>query len=177
MGKTNLLNRIDRNEFNERTLATIGIDFIRKKIQLANGLETILQIWDTAGAERFRNISRNYLKGSDCVLLIYDITSRQSYEDAINDFNNDINNNTRDLKLKYLIGNKIDYENERVVNNEEAEKFAEENGFYFFEISCKDCAGIDLFFNHLINEISKIEGIESDNKIQINKRKKIGKKG
>ena len=175
-GKTNLFYRINDKDFMEHTMATIGYDKGEKKIQLENGLEITLISFDTAGTERFRSMALNSVRFPDCILLIYDITKRESYDEAINSFNKDINTHLGFLKLKYLIGNKIDCEKEREISKEEAKKFAEENGFYFFEISCKTCRGKDDLFRHLIDELCKIGGITNNNKIQKEKRKKPGKK-
>ena len=155
-GKTALLKRIVDNKFDDFSTGTIGIDFGKKVIKLENGLEISLRIWDTSGTEMSRSFIKNYIKGTDCVILLYDITYRKTFDKDINYWNEVLLNDGQNIKLKYLIGNKLDRQNEREVSNEEAKEFARDNELYFFEISCKNATGIDLFLEHLTNEIIKI---------------------
>ena len=155
-GKTALFRRIVDNKFDDFSRGTIGIDFGKKVIKLENGFEISLRIWDTAGTEMSRSYIKNYIKRTDCVILLYDITRRESFDNGINYWNEVLLNDGQNIKLKYLIGNKLDLQNERKVSNEEAKEFAKDNKLYFFEISCKNAIGIDLFLKNLTNEILEI---------------------
>ena len=160
VGKTSLIKRIENNQFIEGTsLNTIGIDFIKKKINLNNGMETELLFADTSGIKRLRKIifDQGFIRDCDCLILMYDIMERQTYDEAVNSLYKIIINEYKNIKLIYIVGNKIDEENKRQITNAEAKEFADEHGLYFFEISCKDGIGIDKFFEHLCNEITKIE--------------------
>ena len=157
-GKTAFVYRIINNEFNEPLNATVGIERYIKSIQLKNGQTIKLKFWDTRGGEFGIKLNRRSIESSDFVLFLYDITKRFDYDFAIKYLKEIINNyEHNNTKIKYLIGNKIDLENERVISSEEAKEFCEKNEIHFFEIFSKNGTGVDLFFEHLINEVSKIE--------------------
>ena len=157
-GKTAFVNRIICNEFNKNLSTTTGLGICMKSIQLKNGHTIKLKLLDTIGGELGKRINGRFIEISDFVLLLYDITRRSDYDFAINYLKEIINNyEHNNTKIKYLIGNKIDLENYRVISSEEAKEFCEKNEIHYFEISSKNGTGVDLFFEHLINEVSKIE--------------------
>lgn len=80
MGKSCILNRLTKNEFNEQHNVTIGVEFGNYMMRIANRHVITLQIWDTAGQESFRNITRIFYKGSHAVIMVYDITREESFE-------------------------------------------------------------------------------------------------
>jgi Ras-related protein Rab-8A len=133
VGKTCILLRFTDNKFLKSHLTTIGIDY-KSKVIRSNNYSVKLKIWDTAGQERFRNITQQYYKGADGILLVYDITERNSFE-KVREWMKMIQQNTTKDKIGIiLIGNKCDLE-ERQVSVEEGESMANEFGVLFFETS------------------------------------------
>ncbi len=124
IGKTSLIQRYVKNNFNLSYITTVGIDFQLKQIKM-NNKSIKLQIWDTAGQERFKNITKSYFHSSDGFIVGYDITSRLSFTN-VSTWLKEINDNAPEEIQKILIGNKCDL-NEREVTTEEGQKLAEEN--------------------------------------------------
>ena len=151
VGKTCILRRFVENKFLKNHLATIGIDFKTKTLNI-NNQEIKLKIWDTAGQERFRNITTQYYKGADGIVLIYDVTDDASYE-KIRDWMEQILSNTKreDIGL-VLLGNKCDME-PRAVTEEQGNKMAEELKVSYFETSALTGQGINEAFNELTRDI------------------------
>ena len=129
-----------------------------------NGKKVKLQIWDTAGQERFKNITASYYRGGNGVLVVYDITDRESFEN-LNSWLIEIEKNANKNVYKLLIGNKCDLEDKRKVTFQEGKDFAESNGMKFMETSAKTASKVQDAFELLTNEIikaniSKEKGLE-----------------
>ena len=138
VGKTSIINVLMGQKFNNEYEASIGVDFFSKTLKF-KGKQIKLQIWDSAGQEKFRSLIPNYIRGASLIYLVYDITYKNSFNhlpDWIKFINNIENTNI------VIIGNKIDLENNRVVSFEEGKKFAEENNYEIFEISAKEGTGL-----------------------------------
>ena len=118
-----------------------------------------IQIWDTAGAENFRSITRAYYKNSVCAFIVYDITQRNTFEN-IKLWLDDIHNQCPQTTLLVLVGNKIDLESERQISYEEGEDFAQKNNMYFFETSAKTGKNIENLFLKSVKTIN--ERIQED---------------
>ena len=157
VGKTCVLRRFVENKFLKNHLATIGIDFKTKTLNI-NNQEIKLKIWDTAGQERFRNITTQYYKGADGIVLVYDVTDEASY-DKIRDWMDQILSNTQqdDIGL-VLLGNKCDME-PRNVTEEMGKKMAEELKINYFETSALNGQGIKEAFEYLARDIMKKRGV------------------
>ena len=157
VGKTCILRRFVENKFLKNHLATIGIDFKTKTLNI-NNQEIKLKIWDTAGQERFRNITTQYYKGADGIVLVYDVTEESSY-DKIRDWMEQILYNTQrdDIGL-VLLGNKCDME-PRTVTEEQGNKMAEELKISYFETSALNGQGIKEAFEQLTRDIMKKKGV------------------
>jgi small GTP-binding protein len=151
VGKTCFLMRYSDNTFQEIHMSTIGLDYKLKNVQLDDGNIVKIQIWDTAGQDRFRSITKNYYKGAHGIILIYDITSRKTYEN-IKNWVTQIKEEVSDKVNIILVGNKIDDEKNRKVSTEEGEKMAKEIGFDFYETSAKTGINIDSTFNDLVKK-------------------------
>jgi len=134
-----LLNFIDKR-FREEHDLTIGVEFGTKIID-AGGQKVKLQIWDTAGSESFRSITRSYYRGAAAALLVYDSTRRESFVNIMEWLNEARYNGNPDMSIS-LVGNKIDLEEEKVIGTEEAQAFARDNGLLFTETSAKTGAGV-----------------------------------
>ena len=157
VGKTCFLFKYTDNIFHENHIATIGLDYRVKKIKLKNGKEISLQIWDTAGQDRFRAITKNYYKGAHGIVLIYDITNNQTFENVskwVNQIHEEVSLNV----VIFLAGNKIDLEEKREISYEIGEKLAKELGCTFFEASAKTGVNIDEIFNELAESLDAIYG-------------------
>ena len=120
-----------------------------------NGKKIKLQIWDTCGQERFRNMAESYYKGGNGILLVYDITNRESFV-CLKPWLIDITNKGNKYIYKILIGNKCDLEDQRAVTYDEGKEFANINGMDFFETSAKTTKYIKETFERLTIQILEI---------------------
>jgi len=156
VGKTCFLLRYCDKTFQEAHLSTIGLDYRLKTMTLENGKNIKLQIWDTAGQDRFRAITKNYYKGANGIILIYDVTNLQSYENVKNwiaQIKEEANQNV----LIYLAGNKIDVsEDLRVVKTEDGKKIADEFKLPFYETSAKSGINVNKIFEELVENIDEV---------------------
>ncbi|XP_065897381.1 ras-related protein Rab-8A-like isoform X2 [Dysidea avara] len=140
VGKSCLLLRYVEDCFSPAYIATIGVDFRLKTIEL-NEKIVKLQIWDTAGQERFQAISNAYYRGSAGVMMVYDITDEATFN-HIGKLINEVKEAAPDAKLM-VVGNKCDLENVRVVSTEQGQSFADEHGCKFMETSASDNVNVD----------------------------------
>ena len=123
---------------------SIGVDFKLKNIEIDNK-KIKLQIWDTAGQERFRTITTSYYKGAHAILIVFDITEKDSFE-HIKNWMADIDKFAKQGVLRILVGNKCDLENQRAVSKEEVNELSEKYGIKYIETSAKDTINIDTLF-------------------------------
>ena len=151
IGKTSLISRYCNNEFYGAYLSTIGIDFQIKNIML-NNKKIRLQIWDTAGEERYRNIAKNYFQSSDGFIVVYDISNSESF-DKLDNWIEQIKNNSQEKSKMILFGNKSDLEDIRQVSKEEGEEYARKNNLSFFEVSAKEGTNVQEGFEFFVKEI------------------------
>ena len=185
VGKTSLLLQYADGYFPTIYVATIGIEYKVKKINI-NGADINLQIWDTAGEERFRSITQNYMKGADGILYVFDITQKSSF-DNLKTWIRQSEEITEGFK-KIIVGNKSDLENERRIQKETVQKFCDERNIKGIEVSAKMGTKVSEAFETLakliIGDKSKDEIIrkyttlnkERGLTIQKQKKKKKGKK-
>ena len=166
VGKTCLLLRFTDDSFTANHLTTIGIDFKIKIINLDNKLIK-LQIWDTAGEERFRTITKTYYKGAHGIILTYDVTDINSFKN-IRNWIKQIEQNAQNSVCKVLVGNKCD-KNERLVSFDEGQKLAKEFGMQFFETSAKTNINVSETFTFLTKEILKNNETNGNQNIVIDK--------
>ena len=159
VGKTSILNSFMDLEFYEDIPSTIGYDKIDKKFRLNNGREIKLILWDTAGSERYRRVSLNIIKNIQGGIVVFDVTSKQSFEN-ISIWLKSIYEINPNFYL-ILFGNKIDKDkSEWKVTNEEINKFVEEKKLNYFEVSAKHGIGIKTGINYIVNELCKEEDKE-----------------
>ncbi|KAF1327681.1 Ras-like protein rab-11b, partial [Globisporangium splendens] len=154
VGKSNLLSRFTRNEFNLESKSTIGVEFATKSI-VAEGKTIKAQIWDTAGQERYRAITSAYYRGAVGALLVYDITKHVTFENVerwLKELRDHADANT----VIMLVGNKSDLRHLRAVSTEEAMAFAEKNNLAFIETSALEATGVDTAFQRILTEIYKL---------------------
>ena len=103
---------------------------------------------DTAGQERFKAINTQYYRGSDCCLLVYDITDKKSFEEIKKYYNQEIKDKCPKHVKVILLGNKTDLENERTISSEEASELALENNYIFMETSCLEAIMLQMLLKH-----------------------------
>lgn len=165
VGKSSLLLRFTDDTFDPELAATIGVDFKVKTISV-DGNKAKLAIWDTAGQERFRTLTPSYYRGAQGVILVYDVTRRDTFVKLDNWLNELETYCTRNDIVKMLVGNKIDKEN-REVDRNEGLKFARKHSMLFIEASAKTCDGVQCAFEELVEKIIQTPGLwesESQNK-------------
>ena len=151
VGKTSYLFRIKENEFRQ-TIPTIGYDIISKTIELKNGKKVKVKYTDTSGQEKFHSLASNFIKKTDGIILMYDITNRESFDTISNWWDDILNNKEKDFPV-ILVGNKCDLENERMVQKEEGENIAKEYNVKFYETSNKDGINIEESSRELIRMV------------------------
>ena len=176
VGKTCFIKRFFRNEFDINSMTTIGITEESKIIKI-NDIICTLKIWDTAGQERFKSLPKNLYRNADGILLVYDVTSRKSFENIskwIKTITENINIDKASKKypIIYVLGNKIDLRG-REVTREEGEKYVKEKEMKFMEISAKMNVNINEVVMDMVWEIYTKKGIETSISI---KKEKVEKK-
>ena len=135
VGKSNMMNQFLRGQFEEVYLATIGINCLNK-LFIFDGKKVKINYYDTAGQERYNSLNLTLLRKADGVILVYDITSQESFR-KIDFWIQELHNKNRDSKVLMLVGNKTDLDNEREVSFQQGEKKANEIGCPFMETSAK----------------------------------------
>jgi small GTP-binding protein len=178
VGKSSLILRYADNEFNLNIMGTAGVDLKRKNVTINN--ENIkVNIYDTAGHERFRQIAKNQYKGSDGIIIIYDITDKKSFEN-VSLWMTHIKENSESGVEIMLIGNKIDRTNERQVKSEEGLALSQKYKINFMETSAKTGENVDSAFLNLIkliyNRNSTSAKQENNNTTALNTKKKTNSK-
>ncbi|KAI0981182.1 hypothetical protein GJ496_002269 [Pomphorhynchus laevis] len=181
VGKTCLMFRFTDDTFSESFVATIGIDFKIKNITARDNQLVKLQLWDTAGQEKFFTITRPYYRNAHCVLLIYDVTKASSFENVKRWMNN-IDNNAPDDVIKVLVANKSDLTERRVVKRSDGERLAAFYCVQYFETSAKTSENVYQMFSSITNTLveskrqssnsaSALTAVESD-KVLLDSNKK-----
>ena len=152
VGKSCILNRFLNDTFTEDYQATIGLDFQSKNVQIENQ-DIHLLLYDTAGQEKFRSLIPMYTRDANIVLLVYDISNRDSFN-HLPDWLKDLTNVNFDEVIFAIVANKVDLSGKREVTPEEGQKFADEHNFIFQEISAKTGLGFsELFYKNIFEKI------------------------
>lgn len=165
VGKSSIGMRFTSNKFNSFEEPTIGASFITRALEL-EGNKFSFEIWDTAGQERYRSLAPMYYRNAVFAIVVYDITSYESYDNAkvwinevmIKEFTHVI----------ILVGNKIDLNSERKVSEEEAEKYAKENNILFIETSAKSGENIEKVFINIIKMYNTLDIKENNIENEVN---------
>ena len=143
VGKSSIILRYIENNFSQNLMNSIGVDFKLKNIEV-KGKKVKLQVWDTAGEERFRTITTSYYKGAQAIIVVFDITDRDSFEHVKN-WMADVDKFAKEGVLRILCGNKCDLEHQRKISKEEGKELASKYGIQYIETSAKDTTNIEVF--------------------------------
>ena len=172
-GKSCILNRFVEDKFDDNYQATIGLDFQSKNVKIDNQ-DVHLLLYDTAGQEKFRSLIPMYTRDANIIILVYDITRKESFN-HIPDWINGLTNVNFDNVIFALVGNKIDLDDKREVNKEEGIKLAQEKKCIFEEVSAKTAENFsELFYKQLFDEIvNKFKPGVNGNDNEINDEDKI----
>ena len=180
VGKTSLLTRYTTGTFKEEYIATVGIDYYTKNETINDKIISI-KLWDTVGQERYKALTQNFFKNAEGVMVVYDITKVDSFDNLkfwINSIKQNMENKNIIIPV-IIIGNKVDMEDMREISNENAENFAKENNYKYFETSAKTGEGIDNAVRELVNQVLNHSNNNLDeqkesrkNSIQLNDKKK-----
>lgn len=151
VGKSCILVRFSDNYYTESYISTIGVDFKIRTIVI-DGKTIKLQIWDTAGQDRYRTITPSYYRGSNGIVMVYDVTDGITFSN-IKYWVTEANKYVSDTVPRMLIGNKCDQINKRKISYEEARQFADNQDMLFFETSAKDATNVESAFTNITNRI------------------------
>ena len=175
VGKTSIIKRHVNKTFDENAIATIGIDNIKDEKEF-DKKKYSFKIYDTAGQERYKSISLNYIKLGDGFLLVFSVDNKETFDKLEEWIQNIYDSVSIDEKVIFLVGNKIDSPN-RVVKREEAEAFAKNKKFRYFETSAKTGEGVEELFDELYNTIYNLNKKGENNLKGDNLKLKSGKTG
>ena len=160
VGKTSILSRFRYGSFDQSYMPTLGIDFFTKNLFYED--KTIrLILWDTAGQERFRSLIPSYLKNADCIIIVYDITNKDSFN-SLAHWLNDAKNNTIEGTIFVICGNKIDLKEKRVVTNEEIDEYIKKENLLYVECSAQNGEGIKELFNLIAKNLGESNFAKSE---------------
>ena len=153
VGKTNIMSKYLKNEFHEDSKATVGVEFGSRQFNI-EGHSIKAQVWDTAGQERYKAITSAYYKGAKGAFVVYDITTKGSFESVERWVNDLISSGDKKITI-LLIGNKCDLEEQRQITKEQGEEKAAKLDLAFLETSAFSGQNLDKAFEMMVNEIYK----------------------
>ena len=168
VGKSSIFTQYVDNSYSDLTFSTMGVDFKIKTLKI-NNKYIKLQLWDTAGQERFKTLTRSYYRGSHGIIIVFDITNRDSFNN-IRNWLYEINKYSENV-CNILVGNKIDLDDKREITYKEAKDFADIHNLIYIEVSAKNNINIDNIFEFLSKEL--IKQTEKNIKITDTYNKKI----
>nr|ACG40028.1 ras-related protein Rab-18 [Zea mays] len=160
VGKSSLLvSFVSAAHIDDDIAPTIGVDF-KIKFLSVGGKKLKLTIWDTAGQERFRTITSSYYRGAHGIILVYDVTKRESFTNLADVWTKEIElHSTNKECIKMLVGNKVDKDEDRMVTKEEGLEFAQERGCLFVESSAKTRENVEKCFEELALKILQVPSL------------------
>ena len=155
VGKTSIINRYINNEYNEDSPSTYGSSFTTKVV-IKDNIKYFVNVWDTSGQEKYRSVTNLFINGSNIVILVYAINSKQSFEGLEYWYNTIKEKLEGDNYVLAVVGSKIDLMDNEVVSEEEAKNFANSKNALFKLVSSKaNPEGIEKLFNFLLDELIK----------------------
>ena len=153
VGKTNIVTRYVKGEFSEDYMITIGMDFLTCNLKSDDKIFK-LRLWDTAGSEKFRSITKGYYSNTCCALIVYDITNQNSF-DSVKQWIEDVKNYTDKDTHLVLVGNKIDLKDQRKISKEDGQNLATQNGMDFYESSALTGENINNIFEGICKYVNQ----------------------
>ena len=174
VGKTCIINRFCKGLFTPDVDSTLGANYSQKRIE-RNGQKIRLDLWDTAGEEKYRAIGRHFYKESYIVCLVYDITNKDSFENLKSIWYPELKEYGEEYKIIALIGNKLDLYLDEKVSEEEGKKFANEINAVYKRTSALEGLGLEDLFNELVDRyLSEVKNvIKKDDNEQKEENKNI----
>ena len=166
VGKTCLLSMYVKGVI-EQTIPTIAVEFCTKEIELFDGTKVKVQIWDTAGEERFKSLAMTYYRKAYGILLLFDVTKKSSFM-ACKNYLEEVRINSDKKCVIYLVGNKTDLVDERVITKEAAEEFAKNENIKYIETSAVKNMKVTEAFTSLLNDIYKVKQEDDKSKLFLN---------
>ena len=160
VGKTNIMSKYIKDQFNITSKSTIGVEFGTKILEIDNK-KVKAQIWDTAGQERYKSITSAYYKGAKGAFIVYDITNKSTFE-SVDKWIKDLNSYGDKNLTMLLIGNKSDLEVKRIINKEEGEEKEKSFELGFIETLAYNGDNIDQAFDIMLKEVLKRYIVEND---------------
>ena len=170
VGKTCIIGRFTSNRFDTDSLSTEGVSYSKKEYQYKDKILQ-LDLWDTAGQEKYRSLGKHFYKDSFIVILVYDITIRETFDNLKNIWLDDITNFGEEYKVLAIVGNKCDLYEQEAVSEEEARQFAKEHDAIYATVSAKSGLNINELFNLCLNKY--FEPDFQDNIYELKKKWKI----
>ena len=165
VGKTSILSRFRYGVFEPEYMPTLGIDFFSQNLFYED--KTIrLILWDTAGEERFRSLIPSYLKNADCIIIVFDITNKDSFN-SLNKWLADSKNNASEGTIYIICGNKSDLKEKRTVNENEIDEYIKKNELIYVECSAKNGEGIKDLFNTVAKNLGEVNFAKSDYAVNV----------
>ena len=161
-GKTCIIAQFINGSFDPGTISSLTAQFIRKTIQFADGRNITLDIWDTAGQEKYRAIAKIYYKEARAVILVYDITDESSFKEMKEYWYEQVKLYAKKDVIFAVAANKNDLDEERKISDEEGRKFANEIGAIFASTSAKNADGIQALFDNVGQKILNPSFIEKE---------------
>ena len=149
VGKTCIIEQFISNDFNQDQDSTITAQFCKKDFEFPGGEKITLDIWDTAGQEKFRALTRIFYKNAKAVIIVYSITNKQTFDEAKNYWYEQVKQNCHSDVIIAIAANKCDLYEERQVSDEEGEQFAKSIGAFFASTSAKNDSGITNLFENI----------------------------
>ena len=167
VGKSSLILRYTDETFNSKLVNSIGVDFKMKKREI-DGKIIKVQIWDTAGHERFRSITYSYYRGANSIIIVFDLSDKKSFI-SITEWLKQIEKHAKENVFKFLVGNKSDLEDERQVAYEEAKQYADEHDLPYIETSAKNGINInELFDSSITTFLNMTKSFGGEKNIKLN---------
>ena len=150
VGKTSIISQFTKGLFNPDIMSTNGATFSTKKKEYKDENKTLsFEIWDTAGQEKYRSLAKMFFKDAAVALIVYDITSKKSFDEIKNYWMNLVKENGPKKVIMYIVGNKYDLLEHEAVKEEEAREYARNEKVSFWLTSAKDSTGIDELFDEI----------------------------
>ena len=174
VGKTSIISRYIKQKFDPEYITSLTSQFLRKIVVFPDNKKIILDVFDTSGQEKYRSVAKFYYRNSRAVILVYDITSTKSFKEMKEYWYEQIKEVDIENFIIAIVANKNDLYEEREVQDEEGEKFAQQIGGFFVSTSAKNDSGVNDLFDNIAKKIldpNYVYSIEEDKNLDINKEK------